>query len=110
MIGYKVTFMPGICDSCKHYSVEAYDPSPAGVSLGAGFMTLTGCNKEEEWGVLVEEGKITDNAGSSGEHQCPLWELAYEFKWCPKHGWYEIDAGCCGCDGDYYIETSETYK
>lgn len=55
------------CYDCKHSHEEAYDPSPAGISLSAGSMYDWSCNKENE---LPDEW---DPDGKE-DHNCPCFE------------------------------------
>ena len=86
----------GVCETCKNYYEERYDPSPAGVSLGAGYMIDAGCGKEEE---LPDD---SPDVGMNMDNQCPVWELA-PLTYCPKHKyWYWGE--CSDCMNDYYEE------
>lgn len=84
----------GICETCRHYRCERYDPSPSGVSLSPGYMIDEGCAKEEDKRISEDVGKDTDN-------QCPVWNLTNSIAWCPAHKfWYWGE--CVECEADYY--------
>jgi len=80
----------GICETCKFYHVDYFDPSPAGVALGPGVMEDVYCEKEEEVMLTVDDKDI----GTDENHQCPFWQPA--FKWCKRHRiWYMGECEKC---------------
>ena len=102
----KITSMEiGICETCKSYYEDHYDPSPSGVSLSPGYMIDAGCKRDDE---LAEKYPNMDGIGKDIDNQCPLWELTSALAYCMKHKyWYWSE--CTDCYDDY-IKSMEDFK
>ena len=101
----------GVCETCKHYYEDYFDPSPSGVALPPGQMMDAGCVKEEElYELEVTEDIDIENIGKDEEHQCPLWQPA--FQWCKRHKrWYLNECNKCIDEmEEEYRKMDEEYK
>ncbi len=96
-------FKVGVCETCKHFSCDTFDPSPSGVALGKGWMNDCGCTKEDELFQIAGDWENFDKLGNDEENQCPLWEP--NFQWCKTHKvWYLYECDRC------IEEMEEAYK
>jgi len=85
----KVKESIGKCHSCRYHWEESFDPSPSGVSLGAGRMHDAGCHVEDYLAILPD---YDDEWGNT--KPCILW--SGQIIYCEKHG-YRIGEECGGC-------------
>jgi len=80
----------GVCETCRFFHADTFDPSPAGVALGSGRMEDMCCEKEEEVALTVDD----EDVGTDENHQCPYWQPAFE--WCDIHKiWYMYECDRC---------------
>ena len=90
----------GVCETCEHYYEEKFDPSPAGVSLGSGYMIDAGCRKDEE---LAKSEEDNEDLGRDFDNQCPLWEVTKALFYCGKHKFW-VRGECSDCMAEAYQE------
>ena len=84
----------GVCETCKHYWQEEFDPSPPRVALSPGRMVDAGCEKEDEVFLKTSDWDNHDKIGTDEDNQCPVWELGA--LWCSKHKrWYIYECDKC---------------